>query len=320
MLIDIVKGKYRSSAIQSWQKAALLLGLSEISSNYEENIKSFVNSHIDETGNWKEKIKNVDVCMLAYAILKCTDNKQRIKPAMDYAISVINDNLTADNYVTYTGGKTACTFYVDTIGLVCPFLMLYAKEYNEQRYEHLAYRQIEMYHNFAMYMNTELPNHAIDISRKLPLGVYGWGRGVAWYIIGLLDSYLNAYDSTVKESIRKLMFLAAESYKDFQSLDGGFSHILQMENGYDSSATAVLAWFYSCCARIFCEEEYLEISKKCLNKIKTVTRITGAIDWCQGDTKGIGTFALTYDIMPFAQGMTLRAVSVFEGRIITDEE
>ena len=38
------------------------------------------------------------------------------------------------------------------------------------------------------------------------------------------------------------------------------------------------------------------------------TRMTGAIDWCQGDTKGIGVFSQMYDTMPFAQGMALRAV------------
>lgn len=45
-------------------------------------------------------------------------------------------------------------------------------------------------------------------------------------------------------------------------------------------------------------------------KLLSCTRITGAIDWCQGDTKDIGVFAQTYDLMPFAQGMTLRALNL----------
>lgn len=56
-----------------------------------------------------------------------------------------------------------------------------------------------------------------------------------------------------------------------------------------------------------------EAADRCLDKLRSVTRITGAIDWCQGDTKGIGIFAQTYDIMPFAQGLTLRSFLINEG-------
>ena len=45
-------------------------------------------------------------------------------------------------------------------------------------------------------------------------------------------------------------------------------------------------------------------------KIKSATRITGKVDWCQGDTKGIGVHSQTFDIMPFAQGFTLRAALI----------
>lgn len=77
---------------------------------------------------------------------------------------------------------------------------------------------------------------------------------------------------------------------------------------YDSSATAVLAWFYAGCAELFECKNYERVAKRSINKLMSVTRITGALDFCQGDTKGIGIFSQTYDIMPFAQGMTLRAL------------
>ena len=36
------------------------------------------------------------------------------------------------------------------------------------------------------------------------------------------------------------------------------------------------------------------------------TRRNGEIDFSQGDTKGIGIYSLTYDIMPFTQGIATR--------------
>lgn len=310
VLLDLVNGKYRSKAIQSWQNASLIIGLSEYSETNKREIERYFDSIIDCNGNWKNDIKKVDVCMLSYSVLKNADDKDRIKPAMDYAIEVIKDNLTADEYITYSGGKNAKTLYVDTIGLVCPFLTLYAKTYHRKEYEELAYRQIELYHRYAMFGDSELPNHAFDIDNKLPLGVYGWGRGTAWYIIGLIDSYENAENERIKEALRDLLLSALESYRSFQRSDGGFGHILQLEFGYDSSATATLAWSYAKGAQIFNKEEYTDVSRHCIDKLKTVTRINGAIDWCQGDTKDIGVFAQTYDIMPFAQGMTLRAIAI----------
>ena len=89
---------------------------------------------------------------------------------------------------------------------------------------------------------------------------------------------------------------------------------MQMQKGYDSSATAALAYFYRECSAVFGKKAYAETAALCLDKLRSVTRITGAIDWCQGDTKGIGVFAQTYDIMPFAQGLALRAISFEQDR------
>ena len=58
------------------------------------------------------------------------------------------------------------------------------------------------------------------------------------------------------------------------------------------------------------QEAYRTAADRCLSKLLKKTRITGAIDECQGDTKGIGIFAQTYDVMPFAQGMALRAINI----------
>lgn len=69
-----------------------------------------------------------------------------------------------------------------------------------------------------------------------------------------------------------------------------------------------MAWFYAECATLLGSSTYRDISHRYLSILLKKTRITGAIDDCQGDTKGIGIFAQTYDIMPFAQGMALRAI------------
>ena len=311
MLLDFLYGKYRSKTIQSWQKAALILGLLESESMASQKVaRKAVEDLIDSTGNWKEPPIAVDCGMLSYAVLKAVSDPLKIKSAMDYSIALIKKNINTEGMISYTAGKDNPDMYVDTIGLVCPFLALYAKVFESSEWEEIAFYQIKMFHQYGLYENTALPNHAFHIKSKLPLGVYGWGRGTAWYIIGLLDTYKNLKNEKYKNLLKEWILEAAVSYLAYQRKDGGFGAILQRTQTYDSSATAVLAWFYMNCYKIFSEEKYKQSAEKCMKKLLSCTRITGAIDWCQGDTKDIGVFAQTYDLMPFAQGMALRTLGM----------
>ena len=52
--------------------------------------------------------------------------------------------------------------------------------------------------------------------------------------------------------------------------------------------------------------------EKSLEKLQSFTRRDGSLDYCQGDTVEVGVFSQRLDIMPFAQGMLLRAVKIYE--------
>ena len=311
MVIDMINGKYKNNNIQSWQLGGLLLGLCECNDKEaKEAINKLIIKLIDKDGNWVTKPTNVDCGLLSYAILKNSRDYKKIKPAMDYSIGIIEKNICEDGMIAYTSDKNVDERYVDTLGFVCPFLQLYSNIYAEEKFSKISLEQINQYNKYGLLHDTYLPNHAYNPKNKLPLGVYGWGRGVAWYVIGLIDTYIEIKDSDEKLILKQNIKNIADSYINYQGEDGGFGSILQNERTYDSSATAVLAYFYSRCYEIFENPKYLEVSNKCLQKIKSVTRITGKVDWCQGDTKDIGVHSQTFDIMPFAQGFTLRAALI----------
>lgn len=307
VLLDMLSGRYRSQSIQSWQNAAIILGLWE--KGDQAAARTAAARFLDGTGNWRKPPVAVDASMLAYAILKTADDPDAVKPAMDFMVSLVDQNTDEQGLVAYTN-KHDPNRYVDTLGLVCPFLALYSRVYHCPRYEALSFAQLKFYHDHGLLADSNLPNHAIHAHSRLPLGVYGWGRGTAWYILGLIDTYFELNSDTYQTAVRTWIREAANSYRVFQRTDGGFGSILQIDASYDSSATAALAWFYAKCANLFAYDAYAECADRSLRKLKSVTRITGKIDWCQGDTKGIGVFAQTYDIMPFAQGLALRALEV----------
>lgn len=309
--IDMINGKYRSKTIQSWQIGGILLGLKESNDkDSKEAVDKVIKNLIKEDGNWRVNPTNVDCGLLSYAILKNCKDYKKIKPAMDFSISLIENNICEDGMVAYLTDKSINERYIDTLGFICPFLQLYSNIYGYEKFSKISLEQINQYNKYGLLYDTYLPNHAYNPQNKLPLGVYGWGRGVAWYVIGLIDTYIEMKDSNEKLLLKENIKKVADSYINYQREDGGFGSILQNERTYDSSATAVLAYFYSRCYEIFENAKYLDVSNKCLQKIKSATRITGKVDWCQGDTKGIGVHSQTFDIMPFAQGFTLRAALI----------
>ena len=314
LLLDMLKGKYRSQSIQSWQNAAIILGLWENGS--AEEARKAATEFIKTDGNWKKQPVAVDSSMLAYSILKVSTDPAAIRPAMDTMISIIENHMDDQGLISYTGGKGNPERYVDTLGLVCPFLALYARTYHAAKYEKIAFEQLEFYHHYGLFGDSVLPNHAIHARTLLPLGVYGWGRGTVWYTLGLVDTYPQIVDENMKKKLAEWIGEAADQYRRYQRTDGGFGSILQRMDSYDSSATAGLAYFYTQAARLSAEPDDWKVADNCLKKLQKMTRISGKIDMCQGDTKGIGIFSQTYDIMPFAQGLALRALAIYERNVL----
>ena len=306
IILDMMTKKYRNSTVQSWQKGALLLGLQKYGSKYKKEIQKCINMLIDENGEFINTPTNIDCGFLAYAILKNSESLD-VEPAMTFASNLIINNMGTDGMIHYTNDKESTECYVDTIGLAIPFLVAYAETYHAPEIKKIALKQLKLFTQYGLDKGSLLPNHAFDSRSKLPLGVFGWGRGCAWYVIGLMDSYLELKEDNECEWIRKQIQIIAEEYRKYQREDGGFGYIFQMRYGYDSSATAVMAYFYKKCYDIFEKEIYYDIYIKCLKKLMEVTKINGALDWCQGDTKAIGTFSQTFGIMPFAQGMMIRS-------------
>lgn len=310
-LWDILKGKYKRKSVQAWQTAGLLIGVMEFSKEKSKSTRQkTIDFYINKSGNWKNTPTNVDYAMLAYAFLKDHKNPEKIKSSMDAIIDLINNNIGTDGLIAYSG-KTNLRF-VDTLGLVCPFLVLYSNTYGVEKYHNLAFSQIDGFVRKGLYSNTWLPVHSYEIINSLPVGVYGWGRGTGWFIIGVLDTYLEMKMSDEKDLLKRKLFNIADYYLQFQRDDGGYGVFIQDKETYDSSATAIFAYFYASCYEISKDKKYFVSLEKSILKLRKFTRRSGELDYCQGDTINVGIFSQRFDIMPFAQGMTLRAFSIYK--------
>lgn len=317
VVIDILKGNYTRNTIQHWQEASLLLGLNEYLKNNNDNkvkhsIEKFLSLKFDNEGQWKDKPKHVDVAILAYSVMQLDFiNIDKYKPAFDYIWNLIQGLIGEDGTVRYRSFMNDYR-YVDTIGFICPFLVCYGKRYNKSECIELSIKQIKEYNKYGILNNHNIPCHAYKIENKIPMGLYGWGRGLGWYAIGIIDTWneLEEEDNH-KNTLEEFIINFAKSAIEFQHNNGAWSWtVTRPETRLDSSTTATLSWFMLNASKIDAISDVCIASyNKAIKYLMRVTKRNGSIDFSQGDTKDIGVYSLLFDILPFTQGFAIRSVN-----------
>jgi unsaturated rhamnogalacturonyl hydrolase len=317
VFIDMLKGNYTKSSIQHWQEASLLLGLSEYSRNnqdkeVEQEIRRFLSSKFNSRGEWIMKPQYVDTAILAYAVMKLDFiDIDHYKPALDATWEMIQEHLGEEGTVAYRKFMQDYR-YVDTVGFICPFLVAYGVRYQQAACVELAIKQIKEYEQYGMLDKHNIPSHAYHMNNKAPLGLYGWGRGLGWFAIGLIDAWNELpQEHSIKPDLEESVIKFAKSAMAFQQQQGNWNWtVTRRECSPDSSTTATLAWFMLNASKIE------EISGPCqdsadqaIQYLMKTTRRNGAVDFSQGDTKDIGVYSMLFNILPFTQGFCIRLMN-----------
>jgi unsaturated rhamnogalacturonyl hydrolase len=313
VVIDMLRGQYRRDSIQHWQQAALLLGLAEEQKRQPDakraqSLADFISS-IVVSGRWKTRPDEIDSAILAYAMIEASADINHIKPALDEVWALIQSRTGTDGTVYYRTHMQDFRF-VDTIGFICPFLVRYGQLFDVPAAVDLAILQIEKY-DAAMLGETLIPAHAFVLENRMPSGLFGWGRGMGWYAIGLADAW-HALDSghPKKPSLEARLKQFAKNAIALQRENGSWGwNATNPQSIADSSATATLAWLLTRAAGIPDMEPAGEAREKAMRYLMKRTRRNGAVDFSQGDTKGIGVYSQIFDILPFTQGFALRCAA-----------
>lgn len=319
IILDIIKGNYTKAAIQHWQQASLLLALNEYLKtkddlSLQKSIISYLDRTFDSSGQWIKKPKHIDVSILAYAVMKLEYiDLNKYKPAFDTVWSLIKEHQGEDGTVFYRH-STKTYRYVDTIGFICPFLVSYGLRFGKEECLELAMAQIRNYELYGVHKEHSIPVHAYDVKNKTPLGLYGWGRGLGWYAIGIMDSWKQLpIGNKYKNELEQIVIKYAKAAIKFQQDDGSWSWMVtRSEAGRDSSTTAILGWYLVNAGEIpGITKHCFTNSNKSLNYLIRVTRRNGTVDFSQGDTKDIGVYSNEFNILPFTQGFCIRLVNDF---------
>lgn len=317
-IIDMLQRNYSKRSIQHWQEASLILGLAEYLKYHDDQevvtqLVNYVNKTFDHTGQWVNKPQHVDGAILAYSIMKLDFiSTDQYKNALDYMWRLIQEHIGEDGTVKYRQ-STSTYRYVDTVGFICPFLIVYGLTYNKDECIQLAIKQIKQYSTYGLSDKFFIPFHAYHVANGLPLGLFGWGRGLGWYAIGVIDAWTELPKGRYKEELEQLIIKYAKQILTFQNENGSWSwQVTRSDTRADSSTTGTLAWF------LFNASQILDISSECIHGaekaiqyLMSVTRRDGTVDFSQGDTKDIGVYSTLFNRLPFTQGFCIRTINAF---------
>jgi unsaturated rhamnogalacturonyl hydrolase len=205
---------------------------------------------------------------------------------------------------------------VDSLWMVCPFLFRYAAHSGDARYAALSKRQLAEYLARGIHPETGLPVHSFAEANAAPLGVYGWGRGCGFLLLALSESLEAAGDPADRAWLRERAIEAAQTMLRYQTEGGGWSHLFLASNRPESSATALLGTALAILVQELPEEQhesaalFLQRAKAARDCLMRMTRRSGAVDFAQGDTHGIGQYSTRFEPLPLAQAYTHRLAQI----------
>lgn len=296
-VIDRIKGEYKSSRLQSWQKGALLLGAYE--SGEKDAVCDFIKSEMTTGGDFKNYVDSPDFALFAYAVLLCSEDKQLVRPGMDKVFEFLK-NSAGDGTVPYNG-RIGNIRFVDTLGMVCPFLYLYGKTYGVAEAVALAERQLFEYTEKAFDEKVKLPFHCFNVKTDAPLGICGWGRGCGWYALALSEMLRCGADEKTVRTAEEFM----QAILPYRLESGAFSRQILAESVGETTATAMIGHLASVLFKVTGKDVYSACARDAVSFLYSCIRKNGKTDYAQGDTKSIGFYSSRLDIMPAAQGFTL---------------
>ena len=192
-------------------------------------------------------------------------------------------------------------FFVDTVGLVCPFLVEYSKVAGVTPAMADAVRQVEFALSCCIEPQRGLAYHAFDLKRRQPLGSVNWARGMGWLLLGL-----SAVDSASRhERIRVALNRSAAVLEELREEHGYWPQFVGHTNdrGIDSSATLMFLYAFQRSGIWTIDSgEIAKLASQCVDRRGQIVRSSG-------DTIYINRYSRVKGPSELSQGLMMSVIA-----------
>lgn len=234
-------------------------------------------------------VTNVINSWLAVELYKKTKDEGQIKTirkGLDYLYSAMD----SDSLIHYWNNNL---ILVDGLGMYIPFLVSYYQTFGDEK----ALRLAQL--NFDYFMNHGTSGHLPHwfINNNMGIGPNNWGRGISWYILGLLSL------SEIEEKYKMEAKVLADNLLKLQSKPFIWNQLVGIEaySTFDSTATIPIL--------LLINKVYPELVKENLSQImynlKSITLEDGTVMAASGDSSMAPYLNRSKGSSEFAQGMLL---------------
>lgn len=301
--------RHKNYAYFNFPLAFLLLGLLD---RYEssgdtkllEDIEQKCTELVSSSGQLIFTFDKVDQAMFGLVFLRL------------YTIARAKKYLTASNEIyknvlSYVGDDDIVRYrkgvdvaFIDTIGLVCPFLIMYADIIDCKSARVLAEKQVNHVLDTGLDKDGILPFHAVDLNLNAPLGSINWGRGIGWWVLGLAPLAAKSDKNNPNKyftALQKILAFLERARLDNEYWPQFIGHT--NDNTIDSSATLMfLLATQQAGIRHIESQELLSVIGRCVDS-------SGKVINASGDTIYINKYSRVKGASELAQGLMLSLIS-----------
>lgn len=296
-----------------WTTATLTLALEHchrVLNNdiYLDKIECFYNKNIGNTGTVKQKLSVLDVTMNGYSLIYLEQNKKIaiyksvIEEMIDYLL--ITHSMTKNGSYPYRASNKNLVL-IDALAMVCPFLARYGALYGRPYTLDVAITQLVNFIDNGMDNLSSLPYHAFDCCNGQKMGIVGWGRGVGWLLVALVDTI----EYIPKESLeyayfRKVFVQLINIIVKYQDENGYYRwHLLDRTARIDTSATSMIGYATARAIDLgLIDNTYLDYACMAMRAIINSTNENGMVFDCLAECGGIGVYKQVYGHYVWGQG------------------
>ena len=192
---------------------------------------------------------------------------------------------------------------VDTLGMAIPFLIEYGRTFGNRNAIKLAEKSFEQYIKYGVDNDTGIPAFAFRVpTPHVKLGSPNWGRGVAWYVIGLM--YVE--DTNLSSSAQHKIKLFEEGLVNLWTQENSFGHFLG-EGGRDLSAELpILQYLYN--------RNIINLSKDDISKYSTMS-CHGLMYHSSSSNVGIVRYGTCAGPNVLSQAFMLRLITTYRNKM-----
>lgn len=301
--------RHKNYAYFNFPLAFLLLGLLD---RYEssgdtkllEDIEQKCTELVSSSGQLIFTFDKVDQAMFGLVFLRLYTIAQAKKylTASNEIYKNVLSYVGDDDIVRYRKGVDVA--FIDTIGLVCPFLIMYADITDCKSARVLAEKQVDHVLDTGLDKDGILPFHAVDLNLNAPLGSINWGRGIGWWVLGLAPLAAKSdkdHPNKYFTALQKILAFLERARLDNEYWPQFIGHT--NDNTIDSSATLMfLLATQQAGIRDIESQELLSVIGRCVDS-------SGKVINASGDTIYINKYSRVKGASELAQGLMLSLIS-----------